>query len=148
MGSRAGHEGRGAGARMKPQFGGFKACKRPLSGREKEISWLVDLWNLDREPLHDIAQTPLWIQEKQNNEAEIKAREAAEVQAEVDWLEQHVNLREPPAPDPVLSLMEMLDIPLTKENWISISTMGGTEADMDAEELSEMPACFQEQEEE
>jgi hypothetical protein len=44
--------------------------------------------------------------------------------------------------------MEMLDIPLTKENWISISTMGGTEADMDAEELSEMPACFQEQEEE
>jgi hypothetical protein len=104
---------------MKPQFGGFKASKRPLSGREKEISWLVNLWNLDREPLHDIAQTPLWIQEKQNNEAEIKARKAAEVQAEVDWLEQHVNLREPPAPDPVLSLMEMLDIPLTKENWIS-----------------------------
>jgi len=133
---------------MKPQFGGFKACKRPLSGREKEISWLVDLWNLDREPLHNIAQTPLWIQEKQNNEAEMKAREAAEVQAEVDWLEQHVNLRAPPAPDPVLSLMEMLDIPLTKENWISISTMGGAAADMDAEELSEMPACFQEQEEE
>jgi hypothetical protein len=132
---------------MKPQFGGFKARKRPLSGREKEISWLVDLWNLDREPLH-IAQTPLWIQEKQNNDAEIRAREAAEVQAEIDWLEQHVNLREPPAPDPVLSLMEMLDIPLTKENWISISTMGGTEADMDAEELSEMPACLQEQEEE
>ena len=133
---------------MKFQFCGFKACKRPLSGREKEIFWLVDLWNLDRELLHDIAQTPLWIQEKQNNEAEIKAREVAEGQAEVDWLEQHVNLCKPPAPDPVLSLMEMLDIPLTKENWISISTMGGTEADMDAKELSEMPACFQEQEEE
>ncbi len=133
---------------MKPQFSGCKSFKRPLSGREKEVSWLVDLWNLDRELLHDIAQTPLWIQEKQNNDAELKAREAAEVQAEVDWLEQHVNLPEPPAPDPVLSLMEMLDIPLTKENWISISTMGGTEADMDAKELSEMPACLQEQEEE
>jgi hypothetical protein len=46
-------------------------------------------------------------------------------------------------PDPIQSLMEMLDIPLTRENYMAINTMGGDD-DLSPEEEAEIPARFQE----
>jgi hypothetical protein len=47
-----------------------------------------------------------------------------------------------PKPDPIQSLMEMLGTPLTRENYMSLATLG-TGKELSPEEEAELPARFQ-----